>query len=92
MYSLKKKYSFLLFLIFYHIRIYILSWLGLCLSDVLSTIIIFYASGGEIIPYSSPSNASSEDSFGLRVRPGGALARYSQSWLRILYENFELIC
>lgn len=69
-----KKFRFILFVIqmicilvvsffFFLIRIKI----GLCLSSLLSSILIYKASGGEINPYSSPSNASSEDSFGLRV-------------------------
>lgn len=41
--------------------------IGLCLSSLLSSILLYKASGGEINPYSSPSNASSEDSFALRV-------------------------
>lgn len=71
---LNKKYKFLLFFFiiflsfwfaffFYHIKIQIISWISGCLS----TLMIFYASGGEIVPYFSPSPASSEDSFELRV-------------------------
>ena len=78
-FCLKKKYGFRLVFIlyisilfcisffFYFLRRDLVSWLGLCLSGILSTCLIWNVSDGEIIPYSSPANSSSEDSFGLQV-------------------------
>ena len=54
----------------YCIRIYVVSNIGFLFSYVLTVFMGTCAvsgSGGQIIPHSSPSNSSSEDSFGLQV-------------------------
>jgi len=55
----------------YQVKLHLLSWFGLCLSGILSPLVIVYVSDGQIIAYSSPgpgnSSSASEDSFGIGV-------------------------